>query len=98
MTMLLIVTMMPTVLAILTYSRYSNLKNRDSRDYKLWGGGHVSRLKMQQDLTRADSQVVHAMQQYKLSKLATIFYAYGAYFRYFVTAVVIVFMRDVPAI
>ena len=98
MTMLLIVTMMPTVLIILTCSRYSNLKNRDSRDFKLWGGGHVSRLKMQQDLTKADSQVVHAMQKYRLSKLATIFYAYGAYLRYFITAIVIVFMRDVPAI
>ena len=98
MTMLLIVTMMPTVLVILTCSRYSNLKNRDSRDYKLWGGGHVSRLKMQQDLTKADSQVLHAMQKYRLSKLETIVYAYGAYLRYFLTAFVIVFMRDVPAI
>ena len=46
-TMLLIVTMMPTVLVILTCVRYSNLKNRSSRDFKLWGGGHISRLKMQ---------------------------------------------------
>jgi hypothetical protein len=38
------------------------------------------------------------MQQFRLSKLATIYHAYGAYLRYFVTAVVIVFMRDVPAI
>jgi hypothetical protein len=47
MTMLVIVTMMPTVLIILTCVRYSNLKNRNSSDFKLWGGGHISRLKMQ---------------------------------------------------
>ena len=98
MTMLVIVTMMPTVLIILTFVRYSNLKNRNSRDFKLWGSGHISRLKMQQELTEADSKVVHAIQEFRLSKIATIVCAFGPYLRYFVTAYVIVFMRDMPAV
>ncbi len=98
MTMLVIVTMMPTVLIILTFVRYSNLKNRNSRDFKLWGSGHINRLKMQQELTKADSKVVHAIQEFRLSKIATIVCAFGPYIRYFVTTYVIVFMRDVPAI
>jgi hypothetical protein len=69
--------MMPIVLIILTCVRYSNLKNRNSRDFKLWGGGHISGLKMQQELTGADSEVLHAVQEFRLSKIVTVFYAYG---------------------
>ena len=98
MTMLVIVTLMPTVLIILTCLRYSNLKNINSKDFKLWGGFHISKLKMQQELTEADSKVVHAIQEFRLSKIATIFCAFGPYIRYFVTAYVIVFMRDMPAV
>ena len=58
MAMLVIMIMMPTVLIILTCVRYSNLKNRKSRDFKLWGGGHISELKMQQELSEADSEVL----------------------------------------
>ena len=98
MIMLLIVTMMPTVLIILTCARHSNLKNKESRDFKLWGGSHIKNLNTQIALTDADSKVAHAIQKYKLGKLETIVYAYGAYFSYLLTAYVIVFMRDVPAI
>jgi hypothetical protein len=61
MTIIVLLVMMPIVLIILTCVRYSNLKNRNSRDFKLWGGGHISELKIQQELTEADSKVLHAV-------------------------------------
>ena len=77
MTILVILVMFPFMLVILTCVRYSNLKNRNSRDFKLWGGGHIRGLKMQQELTEADSEVLHAVQEFRLSKIATVVYAYG---------------------
>ena len=77
MTILVILVMLPIVLIILTCIRYSNLKNRNSRDFKLWGGGHIGELKMQQELIEADSKVLHAVQEFRLSKIATVVYAYG---------------------
>ena len=66
--MLATVTSMPIVLIIMTFLRYINLKNTNSKDFKRWGGGHISRLKMQQNLTNDDSDELHAIQIFRLSK------------------------------
>jgi len=46
MAMLATVIILPIVLIIMTFRRYNNLKNTNSRDFKLWGEGHVGRLRM----------------------------------------------------